>query len=45
MLDELRHRVKNTLWAAAGFVDTELGVNKEPEVSHGTTEVYAEVQA
>ncbi len=32
-------------WAAAGFVDTELGVNMEPEVSHGKTEVYARVQA
>jgi hypothetical protein len=32
-------------WAAAGFVDTELGVNMEPEVGHGTTEVYARVQA
>jgi hypothetical protein len=33
------------LWAAAGFEDTELGVNMEPEVGHGTTEVYARVQA
>ena len=33
------------LWAAAGFVDTELCVNMEPEVGHGTTEVYARVQA
>ena len=32
-------------WAAAGFVDTELGVNMEPEVGHGTTEVYTRVQA
>jgi hypothetical protein len=32
-------------WAAAGFEDTELGVNMEPEVGHGTTEVYARVQA
>jgi hypothetical protein len=32
-------------WAAAGFVDTELGVFMEPEVCHGTTEVYAGVQA
>ena len=32
-------------WAAAGSEDTELGVNMEPEVCHGTTEVYARVQA
>jgi hypothetical protein len=32
-------------WAAAGFVDTELSVNMEPEVGHGKTEVYTRVQA
>ena len=30
---------------APGFEDTELGVLMEPEVGHGTTEVYARVQA
>jgi CreA protein len=36
----------NTLvWPAAGSEDTELGVNMGPEVDHGTTEVYARVQA
>ena len=37
--------VCRTPWAAAGFEDTELGVNIEPEVDHGTSEVYAGVQA
>jgi hypothetical protein len=32
-------------WAAAGSEDTELGVLMEPEVGHGTTEVYRRVQA
>jgi len=32
-------------WAAAGFKDTELGVWMKLEVRHGTTEVYARVQA
>lgn len=32
-------------WPAPGFEDTELGVFMEPEVCHGTTEVYAGVQA
>ena len=31
-------------WPAPGFEDTELGVNMEPEVGHGTTEVHAGVQ-
>ena len=33
------------IWAAAGFEDTELDVNMEPEEGHGATEVYAGVQA
>jgi DNA methylase/MerR HTH family regulatory protein len=37
--------ISRAKWAAAGFEDTELGVNMEPEVGHGTTEVYARVQA
>ena len=37
--------VHNAQWAAAGSEDTELGVNMEPEVDHGTKEVYARVQA
>jgi hypothetical protein len=41
----LRVRREIDWWAAAGFEDTELGVNMEPEVGHGTTEVYARVQA
>jgi len=32
-------------WPAAGSEDTELGVNMEPEVDHGTTEIYTRVQA
>ena len=32
-------------WPVPGFEDTELGVFMEPEVDHGTTEVYAGVQA
>ena len=32
-------------WPAAGFEDTELSVNMEPEVDHGTTEIYTRVQA
>ena len=32
-------------WPAAGFEDTELGVNMEPEVDHGATEIYTRVQA
>jgi hypothetical protein len=32
-------------WPAPGFEDTEIGVLMEPEVGHGTTEVYARVQA
>ena len=32
-------------WPAPGFEDTDLGVLMEPEVSHGTTEVYARIQA
>ena len=32
-------------WPAPGFEDTKLGVFMEPEVCHGTTEVYARVQA
>ena len=32
-------------WPAAGSEDTELSVNMEPEVDHGTTEGYARVQA
>jgi hypothetical protein len=32
-------------WPAAGSEDTELGVMMEPEVCHGTTEVYARVQS
>ena len=43
-LDSPQHRVLLT-WAAAGSEDTELGVNMEPEVCHGTTDVYARVQA
>ncbi|MHB1207308.1 MAG: hypothetical protein ACYCZX_17190 [Rhodospirillaceae bacterium] len=35
----------SAVWPAAGFKDTELGVNMEPEVDHGKTEVYAGVQA
>jgi hypothetical protein len=31
-------------WPVPGFEDTELGVLMEPEVGHGTTEVYAGVQ-
>jgi hypothetical protein len=42
---ELDANADGKLWAAAGFEDTELGVNMEPEVGHGTTEVYARVQA
>jgi hypothetical protein len=42
---KVRNASSATKWAAAGFVDTELGVNMEPEVGHGTTEVYARVQA
>ncbi len=33
------------VWPAAGFKDTELSVNMEPEVDHGEKEVYAGVQA
>ena len=33
------------IWPAPGFEDTELGVFMEPEVDHGTTEIYAGVQA
>lgn len=33
------------VWPAAGSEDTELGVLMGPEVDHGTTEVYARVQA
>lgn len=33
------------VWPVPGFEDTELGVFMEPEVGHGTTEVYAGVQA
>jgi hypothetical protein len=33
------------LWAAAGSEDTELGVKMEPEVGHGETEIYPQVQA
>ena len=33
------------MWPVPGFEDTELGVFMEPEVDHGTTEVYAGVQA
>ena len=29
------------IWPAPGSADTELGVLMEPEVGHGTTEVYA----
>ena len=32
-------------WPAPGSEDTELGVLMELEVGHGTTEVYARVQA
>ena len=32
-------------WPAPGFEDTELGVLMEPEVRHGTSEVYTRVQA
>ena len=32
------------VWPAPGFEDTELGVNMEPEVGHGATEVHAGVQ-
>jgi hypothetical protein len=34
-----------TIWPAPGSEDTELGVLMEPEVRHGTSEVYAGVQA
>jgi predicted dithiol-disulfide oxidoreductase (DUF899 family) len=30
---------KNTLWPAAGFVDTEIGCFMKPEVADATTEV------
>ena len=36
---------KTRIWPAPGSEDTELGVFMEPEVDHGTTEVYARVQA
>jgi hypothetical protein len=32
-------------WPAPGSEDTELGVLMEPEVDHGTSEVYTRVQA
>jgi hypothetical protein len=32
-------------WPAAGSEDTELGVKMEPEVGHGETEIYPQVQA
>jgi hypothetical protein len=38
-------RFNKANWAAAGFKDTELGVNMEPEVGYGTSKVYARVQA
>jgi hypothetical protein len=38
-------RADSTEWAAAGSADTELGVLMEPEVGHGTTEIYTGVQA
>ena len=41
----LSFRCREDKWPAAGFEDTELGVLMEPEVGHGTTEVYAGVQA
>jgi hypothetical protein len=37
--------VMPSLWPAPGSADTELGVLMEPEVSHGTAEVYTRVQA
>ena len=40
-----RGAVHRSVWPAAGFEDTELGVFMEPEVDYGTTEVYAGVQA
>jgi hypothetical protein len=33
------------VWPAPGSEDTELGVLMEPEVDHGTSEVYTRVQA
>ena len=38
-------RSTRAVWPVPGFEDTELGVFMEPEVGHGTTEVYAGVQA
>ena len=37
--------IRNDFWPAAGSKDTELGVLMEPEVGHGTTEIYTRVQA
>ncbi len=43
---KLKKRLRGCLdWPAPGFEDTELGVFMEPEVGHGTTEIYARVQA
>jgi len=36
---------RNPVWPAPGFEDTKLGVLMEPEVRHGTSEVYTRVQA
>jgi hypothetical protein len=36
---------KGADWPAPGFEDTKLGVLMEPEVRHGTSEVYTRVQA
>jgi hypothetical protein len=36
---------KESIWPAPGSEDTELGVLMEPEVDHGTSEVYTRVQA
>jgi hypothetical protein len=37
--------MERNIWPAADFEDTELGVFMEPEVGHGTTEVFSGVQA
>jgi uncharacterized protein (TIGR04141 family) len=42
---DLGTRDKKLVWPAPGFEDTKLGVLMEPEVRHGTSEVYAGVQA
>jgi uncharacterized protein YqiB (DUF1249 family) len=40
-----QHNEAKAVWPAPGSADTELGVLMEPEVCHGSTEVYTGVQA